>query len=148
MFILQLSQFLGLICCGIGTGASVYISKVDIQVRKSLPLELAATIFPPTFNKTKALQGGMFACGTVFFLVAWLAGGGVLWLVAGLLLLLLLPISLFRNLPIGERLSNPSIDKSAASTKRLLQDWDKFHYIRTVLAVLSLVVSNLAAISR
>ena len=118
-----------------------------MRVRNSLPQEIAATIFPRTFNNARDLQGGSILFGTISLLAAWLVGGGLSWLVAGLLFFSIIPITLCLNVPIGKQLSNPSIDKNAPSTKRLIQDWDKFHYVRTTIAALALVICNLGVLS-
>ena len=45
-------------------------------------------------------------------------------------------------LPINKQLTDPKIDKNAASTKSLLTTWNKRHAVRSVLGSLAFIIST------
>jgi uncharacterized membrane protein len=145
--LLLLVQTTAILCCAVFTGAAIYISLVEHPARMECGTELALREFAPSYRRAAVMQASLAVLGTVASLVAWGAGAGATWLVAGLLLGFVVPFTLMALLPTNHRLLDPALDRASDEALRLLSRWGRLHAVRSVasLAALSVLATALAA---
>jgi uncharacterized membrane protein len=78
------------------------------------------------------MQASLAALGTLFALVAWWQGEGLLILTAALLLGSVIPYTLIVILPTNKQLLDPSLDRSSTRAALLLRRWGRLHLVRSV----------------
>jgi hypothetical protein len=136
----QVAEVVAVLACGLFAGAAVYITFVEHPARMECGVELAATEFPPSYRRPTIMQATLAALGLVSSIVAWLAGAGVWWLIAGLLLGSVIPFTLIGILPTNRQLLSPTLDRRSAHTGQLLTRWGTLHAVRTILSALALLL--------
>ncbi|HYL12079.1 MAG TPA: DUF1772 domain-containing protein [Terriglobales bacterium] len=136
----QIAEFVAVFACGLFTGAAVYISLVEHPARMECGVELAATEFPPSYRRATIMQATLAAVGLISSIAAWLAGARFWWLIGGIVLGAVIPFTLVIILPTNKQLLNPTLDRRAAQTKRLLARWGALHAVRSALSALALLL--------
>ena len=144
----QIAEFIAVLVCALFTGAAVYINVVEHPARLQCGVEIAATVFAPSYRRATIMQATCAAVGLLSSLAAWLAGATVWWLIAGILLGLVIPFTLIVILPTNKRLLSPALDRGSAEAERLLARWGKLHAVRSVLSGLALLLFLFLAIVR
>jgi uncharacterized membrane protein len=71
---------------------------------------------------------------------AWLLGGGLLWLIAGLLIGAVVPITFIIIMPTNQQLLAEDRDLGSQETRQLLTRWGKLHGVRSVLSGVATVL--------
>jgi uncharacterized membrane protein len=144
----QIAEFVGVLACSLFTGAAVYLSLVEHPARMECGVEIAATVFPPSYRRASVMQATLAAMGLLASLAAWLAGASFLWVVGGVLLASVIPFTLIVILPTNKQLLNPQLDKHSAQTGQLLERWAMLHAARSVLSGGALLLFLYLAIFR
>jgi len=122
------------------TGAAVYITFIEHPARMQCGVEIAVTEFAPSYRRATVMQAACAAVGLLASFVAWLAGSGFWWLVAGVLLGSVIPFTLIVILPTNKRLLSPALDRRSAEAERLLARWGRLHAVRSVLSAVALLL--------
>lgn len=136
----HLFEFLALFCCGIFTGAAVYINMAEHPARMECGTALAAAEFPPSYRRAARMQASLAAVGFVFSAAAWAFGAGWWWLIGGILLVAVIPFTLVVIMPINKELLDPALDRQSDRTKHLLTRWGHLHAVRSALATLAFLI--------
>ena len=144
----QIAEFIAVLVCALFTGAAVYINVVKHPARMQCGVELATTVFAPSYRRATALQATCAVAGLLSSLAAWLAGATIWWLIAGILLGSVIPFTLIAILPTNRRLLSPALDRGSAEAERLLAHWGRRHAVRSVLSGLALLLFLYLAIFR
>jgi len=133
-------EFLATFACAVFTGAAVYINWVEHPARMSCGAELAATEWAPSYKRAAVMQAPLAVLGFVCAVAAWLMGSGSGWLIGGILLGLVIPFTLVVIMPTNQRLLSPDLDRRSEETRRLLEQWNRLHAVRSLLSAVALVV--------
>lgn len=136
----HIAEFVAVLACSLFTGAAVYLSLIEHPARMECGVEIAATVFPPSYRRATVMQASLAAVGLVSAIAAWLAGASFLWVVGGVLLGSVIPFTLIVILPTNKRLLSPALDRRSAETERLLERWGMLHAVRSVLSGLALLL--------
>ncbi len=67
-------------------------------------------------------------------IVRWGTGGGLAWLVSGVVLGAVVPFTLIVILPTNHRLLDASLDKASPEAETLLARWGRLHAVRSALS--------------
>jgi hypothetical protein len=81
------------------------------------------------------MQAPLAVLGFAAGAAAWLAGGGVAWLVAAVLLGGVVPFTFLVIMPTNHALLAPGRDLGCAETRALLETWGRLHAVRTGLGL-------------
>ncbi len=130
-------QFLAVFSCLIFAGAAIYINIVEHPARLECGTELAAKVFPYSYKRASLMQAVLAIISTISALIVWYLGGLVLWLIGGLFIFSVVPFTFIAIMPTNNKLRSANIDKSANSTKILLQLWGKLHFVRSVASLIA-----------
>ncbi len=122
------------VCAGIFAGAAVYINLVEHPARLAGGTTLAHTEFIPSYKRATLLQAPLALLGGVAGAAAWFAGGGVGWLVGGLLLVSVVPFTLLVILPTNNILLATVPGDAQDTVAGLLRKWGRLHAVRSVLS--------------
>ena len=133
----QIAEFIAVLVCALFTGAAVYINVVEHPARLQCGVEIAATVFAPSYRRATVMQATCATVGLLSSVAAWLAGASLWWVIAGLLLGLVIPLIVI--LPTNKRLLSPALDRGSAEAKRLLARWGSLHAVRSVISGASLL---------
>src|SRR5262245_26970602 len=120
---------------GLFAGAAVYISFVEHPARVGCGTALAVTQFGPSYKRATVMQVPLALVGAASAIVRWEQGGGLGWLVGGVLLASVVPFTLLVILPTNHRLLDPSLDKTSPEAGALLARWGRLHAVRSALSL-------------
>jgi uncharacterized membrane protein len=133
-------QITATLACALFAGAAVYINLVEHPARMSCGTELAATQWAPSYHRATWMQAPLAIVGSVAAIGASVAGASATWLIGGALLALVVPFTLIVIKPTNDRLESAELDKGSAEARRLLEQWNRLHAVRTALSVAALVL--------
>jgi len=136
----EIVQFLATFCCGLFTGAALYVALVEHPARMECGTEVAATEFPPSYRRAAVMQVSLAILGFLFSIAAWLTGGDVWWLVSGMVIVSIVPFTVVVIMPTNKQLLDPALDRRSDKTTQLLSHWGRLHTVRTILSILALVI--------
>lgn len=132
-----LLEFIAVLSCTLFAGAAIYINVVEHPARLECGTELAATVFAPSYNRAATVQAALALISTVAAVGVWALGGGLLWLVGALLIFVVVPFTLVVIMPTNVKLKSAELDKSADSTRALLESWGRLHLLRSISSALA-----------
>jgi Domain of unknown function (DUF1772) len=122
------------------TGAAVYVSLVEHPARLSCPTAHAVEQWRPSYKRATVMQVPLAVAGSLLSIAAWLAGAGLIWLVAGLVLASVVPFTLLVMWRTNKQLEDPSLDTMSELARSLLVRWGRLHAIRARLSLLALIL--------
>ena len=132
---LETAQFLATLCCTLFAGAAIYINLVEHPARMSRDTKTAATVWAPSYKRGTMMQAPLAVLSCVFGVVAWLLGGGVMWLVGAVSIGLVVPFTFVAILPTNRQLLVPGRDLASIETRALLEKWGRLHAVRSALSL-------------
>jgi uncharacterized membrane protein len=138
--VLRAAEFLAVFATGLFAGAALYVNLAEHPARMSRDTRVALEVWAPSYVRATRMQAPLAIAGLLCGCLAWLAGGGALWLVAGLLIGSVVPFTLLIILPTNHALLAPGRDAGSSETRRLLTRWGNLHAVRTVLGLLALAL--------
>ena len=130
-------EFIAIFSCMIFAGAAIYINIAEHPARLECGTELAATVFPPSYNKASVMQAVLALISTITACGVWYLGGSILWIVGALLIFSVIPFTIIIIMPTNIKLKSPDLDKTAASTQTMLELWGKLHFVRSVASLIA-----------
>ena len=136
---LNLLGFLAVGCCGLFTGAALYVNLVEHPARMSFGVELALRQWAPSYKRASVMQASLAVSGGVAGVLAWALLGGLGYLVGALLLLAVVPFTLLVVFPTNKRLLELHAKGQIGNAHELLKRWNALHAVRTALSVVAFV---------
>lgn len=138
--LLQTMQFVATVAAGLFAGAALYINVAEHPARMGLETRLAALQWAPSYKRATLLQAPLALVSLVAGIAASLLGGGVGWLVGGLVIGAVVPFTLIVIMRTNNLLLAPGRDLNSGETRQLLEKWGRLHAVRTVASLIALVV--------
>jgi uncharacterized membrane protein len=129
------AEFLALVCTGLFAGAALYVNLAEHPARMSRDTRVAFAVWAPSYARGTLMQVPLAVTGLLAGCLAWVAGGGMAWLVAGLLIGSVVPFTLLVIFPTNNALLAPDRDPGSSETRALLERWGRLHGVRTVLSL-------------
>jgi hypothetical membrane protein len=134
----SLAKILAVVCCGLFSGASLYVTLVEHPARMECGTQLAVTQFGPSYRRATIMQAALAMIGSV---LAALVGifyrqGG--WLAAAAFVSVV-PYTLLVILPTNKQLLDSSLDRSSERARVLLVRWGYLHVVRTAVSLIAFV---------
>jgi hypothetical protein len=133
-------EALATLATGLFAGAALYVNLVEHPARMSCGTDLAATEFVPSYRRATLMQAPLAIVAFVCAVAAWIIGAAITTLVAGILIGLVVPFTFLAILPTNKRLMSESLDRRAPETRRLLDQWNLLHGVRTLLALAAFIL--------
>ena len=133
-------ELLATLSAALFTGAAIYINVVEHPARMSLGPAAALTEWRPAYERGARMQAPLAIVGLVAAVAAWATGGGIAWLIGGVLLGLVVPFTLVVTYPTNKQLMDPATDRHPARARELLERWNRLHAVRSVLSFAALVI--------
>ena len=130
-------QFIAVFSCLIFAGAAIYINIAEHPARLECGTELAATVFTPSYNRASIMQAALALISTISSVIVWFLGGSTLWLVGALFIFFVVPFTFVAIMPTNNKLKSPDLNKSAESTRELLESWGKLHFVRSIASLIA-----------
>ena len=130
-------QFIAAFSAALFAGAALYINLVEHPARMGLETNIAASQWAPSYKRATWLQAPLALLSFLAGAAAWLAGGGVAWLVSAVLIAAVVPFTFIVIMPTNHKLLAPGRDLNSPETRALLEKWGKLHAVRTGLSLLS-----------
>ena len=127
-------------CCGLFSGAALYVSFVEHPARMECGTELASTEFAPSYRRGAILQALLAIVGALAAVLTWLQGGGAAWLAGGVLFVSVVPYTLLVVLPTNKQLLDASLDRGSKRAHELLVQWGRLHAVRTVVSLAAFIL--------
>jgi hypothetical protein len=137
--ILPFAEIVATLCCALFSGAALYVNLVEHPARMECGIQLAATEFGPSYRRATRLQAFLAIAGSLSATLVWICGGNVAWLWGAVLFFSVVPFTVLVILPTNKGLLEPSLDRSSEQVRALLVRWARFHAIRTVVSLTTLV---------
>jgi uncharacterized membrane protein len=132
-------QFIATLACALFAGAAIYINLVEHPARMSCGTAAAIAQWAPSYRRATWMQAPLALIGFASAVIAWLAGASAAWLIGGVLLGLVVPVTLVAIMPTNKRLLSADLDKQSDEARKLLNQWNALHGIRTALSVAALL---------
>jgi len=139
-FMRELFELLAALSAGLFTGAALYINLVEHPARMSCGTNVAVTEFRPSYRRATVMQASLAAFGTLNAIVSWFLGGGLSWLIGGILLGSVIPFTLIVIFPTNRQLLDPNLDNNSGLALRLLTRWGRLHAIRSILSLAAFLI--------
>lgn len=144
----ELFELLAVLSTGLFTGAAVYINLVEHPARMSCGTVVAVTEFRPSYKRATVMQASLAALGTLNAVFAGFLGGGLAWLIGGILLGTVIPFTLIVIFPTNRQLLDPNLDKKSDLALRLLTRWGRMHAVRSILSLVAFTIFLSALLQR
>ena len=139
-------QVAGTIGAGLFTGGTLFAAVVEHPARIEAGVAAALAQFAPSFRRAMYLDLAAAAITLVLCVTATALGAAVLWLIAGLVIGVAIPLTFALILPIGRRiLALAPGDGNEREIEALLHRWGRLHEVRTAIAVIGLILVAAAA---
>lgn len=145
---MQLLEFLAVFSCALFAGAAIYIKVAEHPARLECGTELAATVFAHSYNRAAAMQAALALISTLAAVGVWALGGDLLWLVGALLIFVVVPFTLVVIMLTNVKLKSADLDKSADSTRVLLESWGRLNLLRPTSSTMAAALFIALAIAR
>jgi uncharacterized membrane protein len=136
----MIAELLATFATALFAGAAVYINVVEHPARMSLGAAAALAEWAPSYQRATTMQASLAIVGALAAIVAWATGGGVEWLIGGLIILAVVPFTLLVILPTNKQLLDPAASRDLDRTALLLARWNRLHAVRTLLSVVALAL--------
>ena len=134
-----IAALLATLAAGLFAGAAVYLTFVEHPARVSCGSSLAVTEFGPSYKRATVMQAPLALMGASAGIARWATGGGLGWLVSGVVLGAVVPFTLVAILPVNHRLLDASLDKASPEAAALLARWGWLHAVRSALGLVAFV---------
>ena len=136
----QLAQIFAALCCGLFSGAALYVNLVEHPARMECGTPLGVAEFGPSYRRAARLQALLAVLGSLSAMLVWIRGGTVAWLWGAVLFFSVVPYTLLVILPTNKQLLESSLDRSSERARVLLVRWGRLHAVRTVVSLAALVL--------
>ena len=127
-------------------GAALYINLVEHPARMQCGIELAATVFGPSYHRATMMQVPLALLAAISAVCSWWFDHSMLWIAGALLIFAVIPYTLIAILPTNNRLLRPSRDRKSRETHQLLVRWGRLHALRTVASLTATIIFLIAAL--
>ena len=119
---------------------ALYINLVEHPARMAAGQEIAISQWPGSYKRAALVQVLMAILSILSSTTLWFIRNQVAWLLVAGLMLSIIIYTLIVMLPTNKLMLRKDIDKSAASTKALLDKWIEFHTLRTLLSFVAYMI--------
>jgi len=136
----QLAEIFAVLCCGLFSGAALYVNLVEHPARMECGTPLAVIEFGPSYRRAARLQALLAVLGSLAAMLVWIRGGSVAWLWGAVLFFSVVPYTLLVILPTNKQLLDSSLDRSSERAHALLVRWSRLHAVRTVVSLAALIL--------
>ena len=133
-------ELVAVLSAALFAGAALYINLVEHPARMTLGAQAARAEWAPSYHRAARMQAPVAMIGSLPAILAWIGGGGVGWLIGGVLLGSVIPLTLIVIFPTNRELLDPATVQDVKRAERLLQRWNRLHAVRTVLSTVALVL--------
>jgi hypothetical protein len=133
-------EMLATFCAAIFAGAAIYINLVEHPARMSLGPAAALAEWAPSYHNATRMQAPLAMVGALAGVAAWLRGGGVEWLIGGILLGAVIPITLVVIMPTNRELLDPPTAQNPDRVRALLGRWNRLHALRSALSTIAFLL--------
>jgi uncharacterized membrane protein len=136
----QLAEILAALCCGLFSGAALYVGLVEHPARMECGTQLGVAEFGPSYRRGARVQALLAVLGSLLAMLVWIRGGAVAWLWGAVLFFSVVPYTLLVILPTNKQLLESSLDRSSERARVLLVRWGRLHAVRTVVSLAALAL--------
>jgi len=131
----EVFQFIAVLSCALFSGAAIYINFAEHPARMECGVELAATVFGPSYRRAATMQVLLAMTAAMTGLVSWWLDGRLMWLIGTIMIFAVIPFTLLAIMPTNKKLLAPDLNRASEATRSLLQKWGKLHTVRSVLSL-------------
>jgi hypothetical protein len=86
------------------------------------------------------MQAPLAIVGLLAAVAVWATGGGVAWLIGGVLLGAVVPFTLLVTFQTNKQLMDPATNRDPARAHVLLDRWNRLHAVRSALSFAALLI--------
>ena len=139
------AELIGLVAAGLFTGGTLFGALVEHPARVEAGVPAAVAVLGPSMRRGAVLELAGAAVSFVACVAVAALGGSVLWLVAGMLIGVVVPIIFVWVLPVSRRLARAR-EVDAGEVERLLHRFGRLHEGRAALGFTGFVFASVAAL--
>ena len=136
----MLLELLATLCTGLFAGAAIYVNLVEHPARVETGTSAALKQWRPSYRRGTMMQASLAIVAFLASVGAWLAGRGIVVLVAGLVIGFVVPFTLIVIFPTNRQLSDPNLEEGSTRASTLLARWNRLHAVRSAAGVLAFVL--------
>jgi len=127
-------------CSALFAGAAIYINLVEHPARLECGTAAAVQEWRPSYRRATVMQASLAIVGLLGAVGAWIQGQGTAVLIAGMVLGSVVPFTLLIIFPTNKALEDPALDVGSERAARLLSKWNRLHALRSVAALIALIL--------
>ncbi len=136
----QVGEITAVLCCGLFSGAALYITLVEHPARMKAGTQVAVAEFGPSYRRAARMQAFLAIFGSLSAGLVWIRAGGFAWLGGALLFFSIVPFTLLAILSTNKQLLDSSLDRSSEQARTLLVRWGRLHAVRTVVSLAAFIL--------
>ena len=140
-------EMIALLSCSLFAGAAIYINVAEHPARLECGVELAVTVFGPSYRRAAAMQASLALVATITGLAVAINAGSYLWILGAALIFSVIPFTFIAIMPTNKSLLDPELDRKSEETYDLLLKWGRLHAVRSYLSTAAAIVFLYAAIA-
>ena len=133
-------EFIATLSASLFAGAAIYINVAEHPARMGLDTRTAAAQWAPSYHRATWLQAPLAIVSLLAATAAWLSGGGLVWLIAGLCIGAVVPFTFIVVMPTNKQLLAPGRDLGSPETRQLLERWGRLHGVRSAISTIATVL--------
>jgi hypothetical protein len=139
-------QVAGTIGAGLFTGGTLFAAVVEHPARIQAGTAAALAQFAPSFRRAMYMDVAAAAITLVLCVTATALGAALLWLIAGLVIGVAIPLTFALIVPTGRRIIELAPgDGREPEVEALMHRWGRLHELRTAIALIGLILVAAAA---
>lgn len=133
-------EMIAILSCAVFAGAALYINIAEHPARLECGVQLAATVFGPSYRRAAVMQASLAMVATIAGVALAMTGGSGLWYLGAALIFFVVPFTFVAIMPTNRRLLVPKTDRGSAETEGLLKKWGALHAVRSTASTIAAIL--------
>ena len=139
-------EIIALLSCSLFAGAAIYINVAEHPARLECGVELASTVFGPSYRRAAAMQAALALIAAITGVAVAINLDSFVWFLGAALIFAVVPFTFIVIMPTNKLLLDPPTDQSSEQKEALLRKWGRLHGVRSGLSSFAALLFAYAAV--
>ena len=133
-------EIIAILSCTLFAGAAIYVNVVEHPARLECGVELAASVFGPSYRRAARMQAVLAILATFCGTILAVTSNNPLWYLGAIFIFSVVPFTFIILMPINFKLLAPAYERSTEETEALLNRWGTLHAVRSVVSCIAALI--------